>query len=502
MMITGTVINAPAERQRVLQPSEHTKTQYTRLRLVIAVGLVTLVSAALLANVSDRDFLVARSVYVTILIVAMTVIVHEWLKHGFSGMFTPATMVMLGYCYFFCYMPILNPAAVAGLYGDQSRVLMAAGVVAGSLVLFLVGYGCSFAWRTRRPATTPVLVGPRLTFWVCLFAALYLILIVFIAAIYGYSLQTAFLGSRYTGSNARLYQFDAPGSGYYLQQVYRWTPIIIASPAAYCVKWFRTSRPITIPILILLCVGTLGQGIRYVFAYTAGSIAMTFLLETQYSQRTPRARRVVSYGGYAILAAIFVLSAVQVQTRNRGGIPAMLTAGEDIGARSAVSGTLHEIGADQNYTLDGVIQSYNSGKLDLLWGESYVATFVMFIPKTWWPGKPGLKMADELASANPFQGANVSYSAPGELLFNFGWTGLIVGMITFGVLAGKLRQLFVRQCASPAARMMYATSLFAFAFIVRGSFATMFGGWMYPSIVTYLILRFCQRPQRPTRARS
>jgi oligosaccharide repeat unit polymerase len=455
-----------------------------------------LLAVLVLSTIQDNEFALARLIYTGIFLIAVSVVAHGWYREGLVGVFAPLPMVMLGYIYFFCYIPAVSPAVIASLYGDTARVAAVSTVVGASLILFLLGYNVPLRRRRIAPATTEV-SGRRLILYVCLLTLCYIGLAIGIGSSSGLSLSSVFLASRYTQATSRL-NLPSEGAAYYLQQLYRWLPIVIASPAAYCAKRFRGSRPFMIPVLLLVTLGTFAMGIRYVFAYTLTSIAVTFLVEANYHPQARRSGGSGRYMPYILLAGMVLLAAAQLQLRNSsGGSGGLLSGDSSFDAVKALSDTSAEMGADQNYSLDGVIQSYRDKTLALGWGESYGMTFVMIVPRAWWPTKPGANLAEQLAAANPFANANVSYSAPGELIFNFGWTGMIIGMLLFGVVARLWTDQCRRNWNSAKVRMMFATSVAPFAFLVRGSFATMFGAWMYPAIISYFLLRACQVAPAP-----
>jgi hypothetical protein len=99
-------------------------------------------------------------------------------------------------------------------------------------------------------------------------------------------------------------------------------------------------------------------------------------------------------------------------------------------------------------------------KTGLMYGEGMDYLVYAFIPRVIWPDKPtvtrGAWFTVYLGQARSEDKARTSLgqTAPGELYWNFGWAGVVVGMAMIGVMCGKLWKLATPFAERDALRLL------------------------------------------------
>jgi hypothetical protein len=452
--------------------------------LAIATGLAIAILDPLSFSYSD-----ARVAYGLLAVLALLLILGEIKRWKAFGALTPLSTTIAGFLYFFCYFPLFNPGLVPDLYGDSSRFTPLVLLVALGMICFAVGY-----YLAPTPRLGPIdkwldgqISTGRLAHALLVVFAGYVLIALYMSSSGGFSALAFVLQSNYRPLD--LFGVSYEGLSYYLQQIFRWLPIAMAAPGAYCVldrQLSAVTRGILAVGLIGAVVVTLNLGIRYVLAYVVGAGGCLYLFSSARLSRQfilGRIRIVL-----LLLFALFLLSLFQFQVRNAGGLQTLLEEPGVFDLSDALSNSRSELGADQNYTVDSVLHAEQVGVLHYTWGESYILNFVMFIPRSFWPEKPGAELAAKWRVANPFSIDNVAYSAIGELILNFSRYAVIPGMLISGLLAGLWWRAYQRHRLAPRTIILYSMSPIAFAFLIRGSFTTMFGALVYPMLITVGLL--------------
>ncbi len=159
---------------------------------------------------------------------------------------------------------------------------------------------------------------------------------------------------------------------------------------------------------------------------------------------------------------------------------------------------LIEGGLDQFFSPLEVIEAIPRD-YDYLYGSSYYALLVNFIPRKWWEDKPGGfsiymdAIRGDGGLYTTFQGnilgSSVSASIIGELYGNFGYLGIPLGMLVFGGLAGWWYKLF-RSCSDNVGlQLLFIHSLPVFVMEVRGDFLAVTTAYLMQAIPLYVAIR-------------
>lgn len=73
----------------------------------------------------------------------------------------------------------------------------------------------------------------------------------------------------------------------------------------------------------------------------------------------------------------------------------------------------------------------------IVWGQQFLGVVLFWLPRQVWPGKP-IDTGTMIADYKGYQFQNLSAPLWAEFFINFGWIGLIAGMVMFGYLIRRL----------------------------------------------------------------
>jgi len=114
-------------------------------------------------------------------------------------------------------------------------------------------------------------------------------------------------------------------------------------------------------------------------------------------------------------------------------------------------------------------------------GHTLTPILTAFIPRLLWPNKPsvetGLLFNDEFQIADAVVYISPSYL--GELYWNFGWAGALIGLLVIGLVLGYTSALCDLSTATSVTRLLIlAITIFEFGVRFEGSIATEFEVWV------------------------
>jgi len=104
------------------------------------------------------------------------------------------------------------------------------------------------------------------------------------------------------------------------------------------------------------------------------------------------------------------------------------------------------------------------------WSLGYIP--ISYVPRLLWPGKPVLEIGQWVTDnygAGPEIESSTGATWPGELFFNFGWTGLFIGMALLGLWFRFLEEYFLRIDATIPA-LMASIVIILFHVLIRTLF--------------------------------
>jgi oligosaccharide repeat unit polymerase len=133
------------------------------------------------------------------------------------------------------------------------------------------------------------------------------------------------------------------------------------------------------------------------------------------------------------------------------------------------------------------------------WGATYLSLVFMPIPRAFWPGKPlggvGALVNQVInpggsAAALGYYGFGYSPSMVGEAYLNFGWVGILLVFILFGLLARSAYAYVNLHRQNPSAVLLYAVCLWSIFMELRGGFTNATTMWLINMVSITVALRF------------
>ena len=441
-----------------------------------------------------------RIVYGFFFLIAIGTIIIHIIKFGTYGLISPLTWALIGFVYFLFLNPILN-AEYFRIYSKARLYFPIALTVFAGMVSFIAGFFLApkpkWSWLDRW-ALMPV--TSRLATLLVLFWSIYVALLYHISNSSGYEFYEFITKNAYLFGRKEMLVEKFVGFSYYLFYIVRQLPIALAALSIYCIM--KKSTPNWKKFLILIgllfsSLVTISFGGRTNFSYILGAIIIFLFIRSKTVIKSSGKRRVFIVVIGALLFGMFILTSLQIHFRNEKINVTDLNLSLSSLKRGLEKNVIHET-TDQNFTLYQVIASERSGSLKYIWGESYALAFVAMIPRRIWHNKPGGdNMYNTLAIINPWgANVNISHSYLGELIYNFSSWSVIPGSVFFGLWAGIWWNIFIRYRAYVRIQLLFAMSVMPISFMVRGTFAAMFGGILYPILLTVLILNISKPSRR------
>ena len=135
-------------------------------------------------------------------------------------------------------------------------------------------------------------------------------------------------------------------------------------------------------------------------------------------------------------------------------------------------------------------------KFSYLYGSTFLYTFVLFIPRVIWPGKPDnpVRLVIERSLNARARRSGTAMANIGEFYVNFGWIGVLVGMALLGFAARWLQERFLqRRTLNRNERMAYSILYpLLFQWCARGNFCGNFYMTIF-AMLPFLLLSLRKR---------
>lgn len=400
--------------------------------------------ACLVTGASDRDLQLVAGV-VLLLVIAGTVITDVLL-----GRFHLANAK---YFILFAFALFLG----GGMLVDATRIDFALDPAAilftyGALLCLLLGFAVSghgSASRQQRPSSTFPLTGEQIFFITLFFFALGFLFVVLEWILYG-QIQN------YAGKSMASGLPSHPVMPY----VQTFTQFLMP---AVILAFVQLRRGISLPrraLLLLLLTAAVAWylvwGARGNFLWVAIAFLLVWAeIDGEHGSKLLGAKPavVLALSACAILALGVVRTTWDVHRAEEAG--------------------LGGIWQQARHSLDTYSQlvrtlDYFPARVAYLRGYSFYGVISNPVPRSLWPAKPiGVgKLASILYDGNAAN--SIGLSLPGELYANFGYTGALLGMFLFGILAAHIEVWYTSQRGDPIALVLYLIALFCMMAEIRG----------------------------------
>jgi hypothetical protein len=121
----------------------------------------------------------------------------------------------------------------------------------------------------------------------------------------------------------------------------------------------------------------------------------------------------------------------------------------------------------------------------------------VFIPRLIWPDKPGVetgRLVNKVFRVSDQAETNISPSHLGELYWNFGWPGVLIGMAAIGSLLGLLGRRFDLSKTVTLTRVLVLLATVKFIVLgFEGSIEVQYSPWLRVMLAIGLLHVFCAR---------
>jgi hypothetical protein len=103
-----------------------------------------------------------------------------------------------------------------------------------------------------------------------------------------------------------------------------------------------------------------------------------------------------------------------------------------------------------------IVKKVDKGSMELQYGNEYLQSAILFVPRFLYPEKPvsfDYFLKEKLGRT--FKGGGLPPTPVGSLFLNFGFPGVIMGMLTIGFLYNMLFSMYRRESYSKAVISLY-----------------------------------------------
>jgi hypothetical protein len=244
--------------------------------------------------------------------------------------------------------------------------------------------------------------------------------------------------------------------------------LTIAAISAYGRGGTRGMRRVTLAIAAISLAVLLPTGLRYYVLYVAAAV----LLPRHFLRRRLKL--------WSVLVAMLLIVGIVYPI---GEMYRRQYQSQAVGSQSfseATAGVMNELttagpGGYIDFTFGpalgrvdlatplAALQTVVPNMIDYQWGASFLPALLLWIPRFIWTDKPFyqydnlLGRAEGLINPNDFR-TSIKYSYVGELFLDFGWAGVVLGMVLYGLLFRLLFQFTTRR-QHPIGILIYSVSL-------------------------------------------
>lgn len=243
---------------------------------------------------------------------------------------------------------------------------------------------------------------------------------------------------------------------------------------AYFIHWLAFTKRVTIANIYVPAIAFVS--LCYMLASRRNGVLMIIIATVMViGIRTMNEKMSAKVKRWGLIAIVFVMLAFVSSIRLGGGEKSV----QDLSFGGAISAAM-EHSFEGAYFLDpaktATIVDQTSAKDLFMYGESFVGAFVAPVPRILWPEKPLVRIGP-LVAQMILQYDNNSGAPPGavgEFYMNFGWLGIVFGMVTLGAFASMLYNRFESHVDKRFATPAYALFMLCIILFLVADFSLSF----------------------------
>ena len=152
----------------------------------------------------------------------------------------------------------------------------------------------------------------------------------------------------------------------------------------------------------------------------------------------------------------------------------------------ALTKILHRIDQLESFTL--LVNALDRGRLEYGYGESLWKFLIQWVPRSIWPDKP-LNFTNEMTMIfRPevyYSSAANNFTGIGEFIYNFGWVGLFVGGIIFGISTAWAQSVWRSSSGSYSHALILIVVVYPF--LVSGLLAGFINDFALPAVMLNIL---------------
>jgi hypothetical protein len=286
--------------------------------------------------------------------------------------------------------------------------------------------------------------------------------------------------------------------------------------ALLTIAWLRfRSRP-ALTLMALLIGPTMA------FTFFTGSkklfLAPLIMIALTHAMVTRRLRVSWLVGGLAAIVVLYPVAQFNREVVQRGfsmnAVQVLRDPGRAVGLLSAFLTAFHpweyiEVGVAATMkrldalAITNVIVANTPEPVPYQGGWTIGLIFVSYVPRVLWPDKPKTTFGQwvtDVYGAGPDIKSSTGPSWIGELYFNFGPLGVVVGMLIIGTYFRILHESLLSGPATTPALLLGVAVLLSTAPSLQGGLIAPINGFVYnaiPIAITHLVIVMLSRPSRP-----
>ncbi len=427
--------------------------------------------------------------------ICVIIVVSSLLNGGFINIISPLNLTIIGFLWFLIIPPMMSQTGiVSNIYSNEDNINSLILIIWQGIIGFLLGFYFSKPFKKSKITNREHIDFSKIAHFVLLIEILFVFIAMAISKLMGASIFDFLSMSNYSlvslDPSDRIAEKLLGEKAFLLFRVIRWLPLIVAPFIYHCINSKsvpRFEKFLIFLFFILMLLRVIGSNARGDLLMLLGPIIIITLFSRKFTAKQWMYILITSF-------IIIFLAILQIKTRSFGGLKVLIDPRYSLTDIWNMNQGSLLLTYDENQNLFGAIKAEAEGKVKYLYGESYVLSFVLFIPRSLWKNKPGgPEMYSKMAIANIRGFWSTTYSILGEIILNFGSIFVAPFLFLWGMILKKWWTWFLNNRYNTKAQFIYSSSVIPIFLMVRGPFHVNFSSFFYPVIAVLLIIAFSKR---------